>query len=97
MNDLSGYVYANAITVPALNAVRNNILSRLERNYFSNDGALSKRNIWGHWYSANNLCKGDNNSQDDFKSYQKGFQVGFDTLRHIKRRCSCFWYNCWLC
>ncbi|MDR2817961.1 MAG: autotransporter domain-containing protein [Endomicrobium sp.] len=81
LNDLSGYVYANAITVPALNAVRNNILSRLERNYFSNDGALSKRNIWGHWYSANNLCKGDNNSQDDFKSYQKGFQVGFDTLK----------------
>ncbi|MDR1104342.1 MAG: autotransporter domain-containing protein, partial [Endomicrobium sp.] len=81
LNDLSGCVYANAITVPALNAVRNNILSRLERSYFSNDGALSKRNIWWHWYNSNNLCKGDNNSQGDFKSSQKGFQAGFDTLK----------------
>jgi predicted outer membrane repeat protein len=48
LNDLSGYIYANVITVPALNAIRNNILSRLERSYFSNDDALSKRNIWGH-------------------------------------------------
>jgi outer membrane autotransporter protein len=81
LNDLSGCVYANAITVPSLNAIRNNILSRLERSYFSNDDALSKRNIWGHWYSANNLCKDDNNSQGDFKSSQKGFQAGFDTLK----------------
>jgi hypothetical protein len=47
LNELSGCIYANVITVPALNAVRNNILSRLERSYFSNDDALSKRNIWG--------------------------------------------------
>jgi outer membrane autotransporter protein len=81
LNDLSGCIYANVITVPALNTVRNNILSRLERSYFSNDDALSKRNIWGHWYSANNLCKGGTNSQGDFKSSQKGFQAGFDTLK----------------
>ncbi|MDR3306236.1 MAG: autotransporter outer membrane beta-barrel domain-containing protein [Endomicrobium sp.] len=81
LNNLSGYIYANAITVSALNAARNNILSRLERSYFSNDDALIKRNIWGHWYSANDLYKDDNNSPGDFKSYQKGFQGGFDILK----------------
>ncbi|MDR2399075.1 MAG: autotransporter outer membrane beta-barrel domain-containing protein [Endomicrobium sp.] len=81
LNSLSGYIYANAITVPALNDVRNNIFSRLERSYFPNDDTLSKRNIWGHCYSANDLYEGNNDSPGDFKSTRNGIQVGFDTLK----------------
>jgi predicted outer membrane repeat protein len=81
LNDLSGDIYANVITVAALNTSRNNILSRLERSYFSNDDTLNKRNIWAHWYNASNLYKGSVNFPGDFKVTQKGFQAGFDTLK----------------
>jgi outer membrane autotransporter protein len=81
LNDLSGDIYANIITVAALNISRNNILSRLERSYFSNDDTLNRRNIWVHWYSANNLYKGCDAFPEDFKLTQKGFQAGFDTLK----------------
>jgi hypothetical protein len=82
LNNLSaGYIYANAITAPALIDVKSNIFPRLERSYFLNDDTLSKRNICGRWYSANNLYEGNNDSPGDFKSTRNGIQAGFDTLK----------------
>jgi outer membrane autotransporter protein len=85
LNNLSGDIYANLITVTALNTARNNILSRLKRSYFSNVDTLNKRNIWVQGYSANNLYKGSDAFPWDFKSTHRGFQAGFDTLKEDVR------------
>jgi len=81
LNDISGHIYANAVTISALNASKNNILSRLKKSYFiANDSAI-KRNVWIQGYGSSNLYKGDVDSPGNFKASNGGFLVGFDTMR----------------
>lgn len=81
LTSLSGHVYANAITVAALNASKDSVLSRLKKSYFIPDDSLIKRNIWAQGYTANNKYKGDKNSPGDFSASNAGVQAGFDTMR----------------
>ncbi|MCL2334756.1 MAG: autotransporter domain-containing protein, partial [Endomicrobia bacterium] len=85
LNDLSGHIYANALTLPGLNIVKDNVLSRLKRSYFLADQNDIKRDLWVQGFTANNTYKGDKNSPGDFKSSNSGFQAGFDTLKYDKQ------------
>jgi predicted outer membrane repeat protein len=82
LNALSGNIYANAVTLPAFNIAKNNILSRLARNNFSDEDKEYKRSIWAQQYNADNLYKGDKYSPGDFKALNNGIVAGFDTLRN---------------
>ncbi|MCL2390515.1 MAG: autotransporter domain-containing protein [Endomicrobia bacterium] len=81
LNDISGHIYANAVTLPALNASKNNILSRLKKSYFIADDSMIKRNVWIQGYGSLNLYNGDKDSPGDFKASNSGLLAGFDTLR----------------
>jgi len=82
LNSLSGHIYANAITLPALNISKDSVMSRLRRSYFIDDDSSIKRNIWAQGYLANNKYKGDKNSPGDFDASNSGLQAGFDTMKN---------------
>ncbi|MDR1941495.1 MAG: autotransporter domain-containing protein [Endomicrobium sp.] len=82
LNDLAGHIFANVITYPALNASKNNILSRLKRSYFIPDGNALKRNVWAQGYSSYDKYKGDINSPGDFSASAGGVAAGFDTMKN---------------
>jgi outer membrane autotransporter protein len=82
---LSGHIYANAVTYPALNASKNNILSRLKRSYFIPDDNALKRNVWAQGYSSYDKYKGDINSPGDFSASASGMSAGFDTMKNEKQ------------
>ena len=79
--DLSGHIYSNAITLPALNISKDNVLSRLKKSYFIPDDSSIKRNIWAQAHTASNKYAGDKNSPGDFEASNTGVQAGFDTLK----------------
>ncbi|MDR3124924.1 MAG: autotransporter domain-containing protein [Endomicrobium sp.] len=83
--NLSGYIYANAIVLPAINTYKNNILSRLDRSYFPNNDSFYKRNVWVQGCNVQNNFEGMLNSPGDFNILTNGVQVGFDTLREDTR------------
>ncbi|MDR1523461.1 MAG: autotransporter domain-containing protein [Endomicrobium sp.] len=83
--NLSGHIYANAITVPTINTYKNNILSRLDRSYYPNNDSFYKRNFWVQGFNAQNNFKGTLESPEDFNILSNGAQVGFDTLREDSR------------
>lgn len=80
LKDLSGHVYANAITMPAFNTSKNNVLSRLKKSYFIADDSPLKRNVWAQGYGSNNKYSGNKNSPGDFEAFNSGVQAGFDTM-----------------
>jgi predicted outer membrane repeat protein len=84
LNDISGHIYANAVTLSALNASKNNILSRLKKSYFIADDSVLKRNVWIQGYGALNSYRGDDDSPGDFSASNSGFLAGFDTLKDEK-------------
>jgi outer membrane autotransporter protein len=81
LTSLSGHIFANVITLPALNISKDGILSRLKKSYFIPDDSLIKRNIWAQGYAADNKYKGDKNSPGDFTVLNSGVQAGFDTMK----------------
>ena|GEM_PF-1473795 len=81
LNSLSGHIYANAITIPALNVSKDSVLSRLKKSYFIPDDSSIKRNIWAQGYIADNKYTGDKNSPGDFSASNSGLQAGFDTMK----------------
>ncbi len=85
LTELSGHIYANAITIPAFNAAKNSVLSRLKKSYFLADDSVTKRNIWVQGYGASNKYKGDDNSPGDFSASNSGVQAGFDTMQDEKQ------------
>jgi predicted outer membrane repeat protein len=83
--NLSGYIYANAIIVPAINTYKNNVLLRLDRSYFPNSDSFYKRNVWVQGCNSKNNFKGTLDSPGDFNILNNDVQVGFDTLREDTR------------
>jgi predicted outer membrane repeat protein len=83
--NLSGHIYANAITVPTINTYKNNILTRLDRSYFPNNDSFYKRNFWMQGFNSKNNFKGTLESPGDFSILTNGVQIGFDTLKEDSR------------
>ncbi|MDR2192232.1 MAG: autotransporter domain-containing protein [Endomicrobium sp.] len=85
LNDLSAHIYANVITLPALNWSKNNIFPRLDKGYFSFSEELLKRNAWVQGFVSSDKYEGDVNSPGDFKADTSGFQTGFDTMKNDRQ------------
>jgi uncharacterized protein with beta-barrel porin domain len=85
LNDLSAHIYANVITLPALNWSKNNIFPRLDRGYFSVSEEILKRNAWVQGFAFYDKYTGDINSPGDFNADTSGFQTGFDTMKNDRQ------------
>ncbi|MBT6715178.1 MAG: autotransporter domain-containing protein, partial [Elusimicrobiaceae bacterium] len=88
-NDLSGSIYANAMTVATLNTGRDHVYAKIDERvltynkecYECNKGVKS---VWGHMYGANNKFDADENTPGNFKADSFGLVAGWDIYRPSK-------------